>query len=95
MNDSDDGDYSYDSHDSDHTSSSDDDDISSDNILPSRLRSRAALIPINKMLNNESAEEFGRLVKQLERNSRKNAAQIIQSVNKKLNAANNCSSDDD
>jgi len=46
------------------------------------------------MLNNESAEEFGRLVKQLERNSRKNAAQIIQSVNKKLNATYNFSSDD-
>ena len=63
---------------------------------PYNLRSRSVLSPINETtLNKESPEEFGRLVKKLERINRKNTAQIIQSVNKKLNATNNFSSDDE
>ena len=62
---------------------------------PYNLRSRSGRRPItSSAARDESPESFGRLVKQMERVTRHNAQQIIQSV-KKANTPSYYSSDDE
>lgn len=62
---------------------------------PYNLRSRSSLIPTySPVVNKESPEAFGRMVKRMERITRNNASKILKSV-KKINKPSFYSSDDE